>query len=1064
VAFVYGEDLWIVGRGGGEARRLTAGAGLETHPAFSPDGTQIAFTGEYDGNLDVYVIPAAGGVPRRLTYHPGGDAAVGWTADGNQVLFASARHSPFRYTQLFTIPATGGFPAELLLPMADDGSYSPDGTRLAYVPYHNEARKTEPRYYGAWKRYRGGMAAPIWVATLADSHVERIPREDSNDFNPMWVGNRIYFLSDRSGPVTLFAYDTDTKQVAQVLENHGLDIKSASAGPGAIVYEQFGQLHLYDLTTGKASKLDVQVNADLTQVRPRFEKAAKFIQNADLSPTGVRAVFEARGEILTVPAEKGDARNLTETPGTAERDPAWSPDGKKVSYFSDESGEYQLHVRNQNGTGEVKKYALGEPPSFYYRPTWSPDEKKITYTDKRLNLWVLDLDKGTSVKVDTNTYDRRTLDPAWSPDGRWLAYTKMLTNYLNVVFAYHVPTGKRLQLTDGTSDARYPAFDKGGKYLYFTASTDVGPALGAGMALLSRAVTRRVYAIVLSQDQPSPVAPESDEEKEPAKEASDTKGAKMEPALVRIDAEGIGQRIVTLPIPPRNYQGLLAGKPGTHFLLEGSPVWRNEDPPSLIVYRFDLGKRKLDQILEGVSGVRVSFNGEKLLYRRGEGWFIVSTSGSPKPGEGALKMDVLEVRVDPRAEWRQMYHEVWRIERDFLCDSEYHGYDLKAAEKRYEPYLHGVAGRNDLNYLFAEMLGDLSLGHVFVGGGDMPLAKGPKAGLLGADYTVEGGRYRFNRIYEGDSWDPKCRAPLTQPGERVRAGEYLLAVNGQEIREPDNLFRHFEGTAAKTVTLKVGPNPDGRGAREVRIVPVEDERSLRYRAWVEANKRKVDQMTEGRVAYIHIPDTFIDGQASFDRHLFAQVDRAGAVIDARCNSGGFMPDYFVDCLSRPLLSYVSPREGATISIPQGAIFGPKSMLINQLAGSGGDALPHYFRQLKLGPLVGERTWGGLVGIGSYPPLLDGGRVTAPHFAHWFPSGKWEVENYGVPPDVEVELDPAAWRAGHDPQLEKAVALVLAELKAHPSAKMTRPPYPNYHKGHEAGTRSVTTGAPASPNR
>jgi tricorn protease len=1059
VAFVCGDDLWVVGRQGGEARRLTAGAGLETHPIFSPDGTQIAFTGEYDGNLDVYVVPTAGGVPRRLTYHPGDDAAVGWTPDGKHVLFASARHSPFRYTQLFTVGVEGGFPTELPLPMGEDGSFSPDGARLAYVPYSNYGRKTEPRFRGAWKRYRGGLAAPVWIATLADSRIEKIPRNDSNDFNPMWVGNKVYFLSDRNGPVTLFAYDTLTKQVTQVLENHGADVLSASAGPDVLVYEQIGRLSLFDPVSGKSWPLDVQVRGDLPAVRPRFQNVTKQIQNFGLSPTGARAVFEARGEILTVPAEKGSIRNLTNTPGAAERDPAWSPDGRQIAYLCDESGEYELHLRRQDGTGEVKKYALGGPPSFYYAPTWAPDGKRIAYTDKRLNLWVLDLETGTSTGVDTNTYNQRTLDPVWSPDSRWIAYTKVLRNHFHAVFVWNVATGRRHQLTDGMSDARYAVFDKGGKYLYFTASTDVGPAQGPDLSVLNRPVTRSVYVLVLAEDQPSPLAPESDEEKaeqtadkQEVKEhgAAAGKPAKKGPEPVRIDTDGISQRILALPIEAHNYAGLLAGEAGTLFLLEAPAIRRSFDgPPSMTVHRFDLGKRKVDKFLEGVSGAAIALNGLKLLYRKGDGWFITGTTGTPKADEGALKLDALEVRVEPRAEWKQMYHEVWRIERDFLYDPHAHGLDLKATEKKYQPYLEGVASRSDLSYLFADMLGELSLGHVYIGGGDVPEVKGPKGGLLGADYKIDNGRYRFARVYEGENWNPKMRAPLTQPGARVRPGEYLLAVNGREVKATDNVYHFFEGTAGQLVKLRVGPTADGKGARELTVVPVDgatnDERPLRYRAWIEENRRKVDELTGGRVAYVHLPDTFVDGFTRFNRYFYAQVDKEAAVIDGRYNGGGFMPDYFVEQLRRQLLNYASTRDGADWSLPQGAIAGPKVMLINRLAGSGGDALPHYFRQLKLGPLVGERTWGGLVGIGGYPRLMDGGTVTAPHFAHWFASGKWEVENYGVAPDVEVELDPQSWRGGRDPQLEKAVALVLEALKENPPVKPPRPAYPNYQQ-------------------
>jgi tricorn protease len=1062
VVFVYGDDLWIVGRDGGDARRLTSGVGVKTDPVFSPDGTRIAFSGEYDGSQGVYVVPAGGGVPRRLTYHPGPDRVVGWTPDGKSILFRSPRSSYSRFSRLFTVPAEGGFPTELPLPMGHEGSFSPDGAHIAYVPI--------PPAFRIWKRYRGGRATPIWVADLADSHIEKVPRDDSNDFNPMWVGDRVYFLSDRNGPFTLFAYDTTSKTVTQILANDGLDIKSASAGPDGIAYEQFGSLHIFDPQSGRERKLDIHVPGDLAEVRPRFVKVAKSIQKAGISPTGARAVFEARGEILTVPAEKGDVRNLTNTPGVAERDPAWSPDGKSIAYLSDESGEYRLHVRPARGFGDVKKFDLGNPPSFYAGPVWSPDSKKTAYTDKRHNLWALDLQSGKSTLVATDPYDNG-FDPSWAPDSRWLAYTKTLKNHLHAVYVYSLEKGQHHQVTDGMSDAHAPVFDKNGKYLYFTASTDIGPTLGFEMSAIHRPVTRSVYVLVLANDQPSPLAPESDEEKDVDGKSADagkptadkkTPGKKEEPVQVRIDLEDIGQRILALPLPPQNYGGLAAGKAGVLFVLERPPAGMRDgdgEPPQTL-HRFDLEKRKSEKLLDGVTDVQVSHDGEKLLYRQGEGWHIVGSAQPPKPGDGALKLDAMEVHVDPRAEWKQMYHEVWRIERDYLYDPNFHGLDLKAAEKQYEPFLDRLASRRDLDYLFSDMLGELTLGHVYIFGGDAPQAPRVKGGLLGADYKVENGRYRFAHVYEGENWNPSLRAPLTQPGARVKTGEYLLAVNGKELRAPADPYSALEGTAGTAEVLKVGPSADGKGARDVTVEPVESEASLRHLAWIEDNRRKVDRLSNGRLAYVYVPDTQLQGFTSFVRYFFAQVGKDGAVIDERFNAGGIVPDYVVDSLRRPLMCYLTMREGEDVKIPFGAIYGPKAMIINEFAGSGGDELPHYFRQVQVGPLVGKRTWGGLVGIDEYPPLIDGGRVTAPSVAFYFPSGEWEVENHGVAPDVEVDLDPQAVRAGHDPQLEKAVALVMEALAKNPPITHKKPAYPNYQRARaigKSGAGSTTPG-------
>ena len=1055
IVFTYAGDLWKVSRAGGDAARLTAGPGLETDPYFSPDGAQIAFTGEYDGNVDVYVIPADGGVPKRITYHPSADNVRGWTPDGKQILFRSYRDSYSRFARLFTMPmAGGGLPDALPLPMAEEASYSPDGKYLAYVPLN--------RAFLIWKHYRGGEAAPIWIANLADSSIEKLPRNNSNDFAPMWVGNHIYFLSDRNGPITLFSYDTVTKKVTELVHNTGLDIKNASAGPGAIVYEQFGGIHIYDLKTGKEHPVDIRVAGDLPEVRPHFENVNTHIANAGISPTGERAVFEAHGEILTVPADKGSIRNLTNTPGVEERDPAWSPDGSQIAYFSDESGEYQLAIRDQEGMGPVTRIKLGDKPSFYYGPVWSPDGKKIAYTT-RLTLWYIDLEKKTPVKVDADTYDSpsQALSPAWSPDSKWIAYTRLMPNHLRAAFLYSVDEGASHQLSDGMSDAQYACFDKNGKYLYFAASTNQGLSTAwLDMSGIAGQATYSVYLAVLNKDDPSPLAPQSDDEKKASADDKDknkdndkdkNKDKAKEPVTVKVDIDNIGQRIVATPIPARNYVAMMAGKEGTLFLLEMPPGPARQGPPNLTAYKFDLKDRKTDKLIDGVRSLYVSSNGEKMLFRQGDKWTIAATSGTPKAGEGVLKMDDMEVRVNPRAEWKQMYHEVWRIERDFFYDPGLHGLDWRAAEKKYEPYLDQVASRDDLTYLFQEMLGNITVGHMYVGGGTEPAIKHVKVGLLGADYSVENGRYKFARVYAGENWNPQLRAPLTGPGVHVTAGEYLLAVNGIELHASDNLYSFFEETAGKSVLLKVGPDASGKGSREVTVEPIESETSLRNRAWMDDNRRKVDQLSGGRLAYVYLPNTAEAGYTNFNRYYFAQVGKQGAVIDERFNGGGDVADYIVDNLSRPLMCLWHTREGADFTTPQDQIFGPKAMLINEMAGSGGDALPWMFRERHVGTLVGKRTWGGLVGIFNFPQLMDGGFVTAPNLAFYNLTGEWDVENHGVAPDIEVEFDPAAVRAGHDPQLEKAVTVLLGELDKHPLPTYKRPKFPNYHRTAAAVT-------------
>ena len=1054
IVFAYGGYLWSVPRAGGEARQLTTG-GHETRPKFSPDGTWIAFTGQYDGNIDAYVMPADGGEPKRLTWHPDPDIAVGWTPDGKKVLISSNREAYADFDRLYTIPVEGGVPEVLPMWRGEAASYSPDATRIAYVP--------NLKWQVAWKRYHGGQTTPVYVLRLSDLQLEKIPRENSNDDEPVWIGDTVYFLSDRKGSVTIFAYDTKTKNVKQVLDNKGLDVKSLSAGPDALVYEQFGGIYTLDLKTEKASKVSIHISGDLPATRPHYEKVGAQIQNAAISPTGARAVFEARGEILTVPAEKGDVRNLTRTTAVAERDPAWSPDGKSIAFFSDESGEYALHIVDQTGLGAVKKINLGNPPSFFYAPLWSPDSKKIAYTDKRLNLWYVDVAKGTPVKVTADRYEdpSSTMTETWSPDSKWLTYAKFLENHMRNIFVYSLETGKESQITDGTSDARYPIFDKNGKTLYFTASTDLGLSIGwLDLSSYQHPVSRSVYAVVLKKGDASPVEPQSDEEKaagddkakdadkskEPVKGADKGKeGDKKDEVTVTIDLDGIGQRIVALPIKAANYIGLDAGKTGILFLSEIPSVPSLTEPTPVSVSKFDLSTRKTEPFLGGLGGFVVSANGEKVLYRQGPGWFIAPAAVVPKPGDGALNLDAMEVYTDPRAEWNQMYHEVWRIERDFFYDPNHHGLNIAAAEKKYAPYLKGAGGRADVNHLFDEMLGELTVGHMFIGGGDVPQPKKVKGGLLGADYKVENGRYRFARIFNGENWNPELRAPLTQPGVDVKVGDYLLEVGGREVRPPTDVYSYFENTAGTQIKIKVGPSPDGKDAREVTVVPLPSEFDLRNFAWEEDNRRKVDQMSGGKVAYVHVPDTANGGFVNFNRYYFAQVGKQAAVIDERYNHGGQIADYIIDMLKRPLRNCDITREGEQFCSPLAQIYGPKTMIINEMSGSGGDALPWMFKQDKVGPLVGTRTWGGLVGIYNYPPLLDGGRVTSPRVAIFGLHSEYEVENHGIAPDIEVENDPASVAAGHDPQLERAVQVTLEALKAHPVVIPGPPPYPSYQK-------------------
>ncbi|HEY1792565.1 MAG TPA: PDZ domain-containing protein [Opitutaceae bacterium] len=1120
VAFAYGGEIWTVPREGGEARLLIGGPARSGHPIFSPDGSRIAYTAYDNGNVDVYVVDAAGGQPRRLTYHPAADVAMGWTPDGRRVVFESDRHTTRDLPQLYTVGLGGGLPQELPLPSGTQASYSPDGTHLAYLPY----MQWEPE----WKMYRGGQTTPIWIADLSDSSIVKVPRDNSNDRDPMWVGDKVYFVSDRDGRFTLFSYDTRTTRVEKLFDNDGFDIKSASAGPGGIVFTQFGGIHVYDFATGRVVPVPIRISADIPARDPRFERVKPDeIMGATLSPTGKRAAFEAHGEILTLPAEKGDARNLTQSPGVADRDPSWSPDGKSIAYFSDESGEYALHITPQDGLGGTRKIGLGDPPSYFYAPTWSPDSNKIEYTDKRLHVWYVPAAGGAPVLVDTDLYDTPlgSLSPSWSPDGRWLTYCKQLPNHLHAIFVYSLTDRSIHQLTDGLSDATSPVFDRNGKYLYFTASTVMALTSGwLDMTSFGHPVVSNVYAAVLRRDVPSPVAPESDDEnadgdkkgpdkakdspsatptappgpsptpsptptatpgraaegpmagaeamsvapatKGAAKDAKDDKDdSKDKPQPVDIDFDGIDQRIVSMPLASANYSGLAAGKDGVLFAVFG-PSFQDPDGDGGTTYtvtRFDLKDRKPENVAEDVSFFGLSADGEKMLVSKDGGWFIQDSDKADTSGKGALAVEKLEVYVDPPAEWRQMYHEVWRIERDFFYDPGHHGLDLSAAEKLYRPFLDTIASRDDLNALFGEMTGWMVSGHLWAGGGWHPETDHVAVGLLGADYSLENGRYRIAKIYPGENWNPKLESPLTRPGVKVREGDYVLAVNGRNLSGDDEIYRLFQETAGKQTVIRVGPNPDDRDAHNETVIPIESEGNLRYRAWIEGNRQKVEKLSGGRLAYVHIPDTGGEGYTNFNRYFFAQVGKEGAILDERFNHGGSLADYIVEYLNRPVLMINASRDGEDYAEPAEAIHGPKVMLINQMSGSGGDALPWIFRLKHAGKLVGVRTWGGLIGIGGYPQLIDGGSITAPRWGLYGTNGKWTVENHGIAPDVEVEMDPKLVRQGHDPQLERAVSVALDELAKNPPRRFERPAYPNYHQRlpASADVDASTSPAPAA---
>ena len=1020
IVFVYANDLWKTSIKGGNAIRLTSNEGYESSPHFSKDGKQIAFTAEYDGNTDVYVIPSEGGEPKRLTWHPGGDFVQGWTPDG-KVLFRSGREArPTQTAKFFTVSPKGGLPVALDIPRAAFGEISPDGKHIAYVPI----TFWDPE----WRNYRGGQAMPIWIVNMKTKDLIRTPQPTKErHLDPVWIDNTVYYLSERDYASNIWSFDPITKVEKQLTFHKKFDIKSLDASADKIVYEQGGYLHLLNPTTGATEQLNINVNGDMNFARTRWENiAARQLSNPQISPTGKRALFEHRGEIFSVPKENGSWRNLTNSSGVADRAPVWSPKGDKVAWFSDASGEYQLVVANQNGANQ-KSYKLPNH-TFYFQPDWSPDGSHIAYSDTDYNIWIINLDNGKAKKVASDNYahPNRTMNPVWSPDSKWIAYPKQLKSHFKAIFAYNIDTKKTLQLTDGIADAISPVWDESGKYLYFLASTNY--ALQSGwldMSSFDASVVRNLYALVLSKKDKAPNAPKSDEEKGASdkKESGDKKEG-VPGVTVTIDTDDIYNRIVALDMPTRDYSALAEGPKNTVFVAENIPNQRG-----LTLLKYDLKKNKADEFAAGVTQMVTSSDRKNILLQRNGAWQIVGTSGKPKPSDGRLTMN-LRVKVDPTEEYHQIFKEGWRYMRDFLYVNNTHGAPWDDIYEWYSPWIKHVRHRTDLNYVVDIMSGEISIGHSYVSGGDLPNINRVPVGLLGCDITIENGAYRITKIYTGENWNPGMEAPLALPGLGVKTGDYILAINGEALNTNTNPYGLLEQTAGREISLTINSTPSKTGAREILVKPARSERGLRTTDWIEGNRRKVDELSGGKLAYVYVPNTGGGGFSSFNRYYFSQQDKKGVIVDERNNGGGAAADYMIDIMSRELFGYFNSKshDNRPWTTPMAGIWGPKVMLINERSGSGGDLLPYMFHAKQLGPLVGTRTWGGLVGTWDTPPFIDGGRMVAPRGGFYDVDGNWAVEGTGIAPDIEVIQDPKTVLQGKDPQLEKGVAEALRLLK------------------------------------
>jgi tricorn protease len=1049
VVFTCAGDLYTVPLAGGVARKLTAFAeGYEAFPRFSPDGASIAFTGEYDGNREVYLIPAEGGAPQRLTYTPSltrddisdrmgpNNLVMGWAPDGRRIVFRSrmAEWNDFN-GQLYLVSKDGGAPDQLPLPRGGFCSYSPDGSKLAYNRIFREFR--------TWKRYRGGMADDVWIYDFATKKVENITQNPALDIIPMWSGDRIYFVSDRGDAkrMNLYVYDLASKATRKLTDFDEFDIKFPSLGPKHIVFENGGFLYAFDLATEKTARVPVIIADDMASGRGKVVKVGDRVTNYEIGPDGQRALFGARGDIFTVPAKNGNTRNLTRTPGIHERSSKWSPDGRTIAFISDKSGTEEIWLMNQDGTGDPRQITTGGD-TYKYRILWSPDGSKVLWNDKMQRLCFVDLaSKATTVVATAEVGE--IFQAAWTPDSRWIAYGMPERDGMNRVHLYSLETKKDVPVTDSWYTSGDPAFSQDGKYLFFVSDRDFSPVYSSTEWNHAYLAMSRVYFVTLAKDTKSPFAPKSDEvalKPEKAAAPAEKPAAKAEPGavpVVKVDLDGLADRIVALPVETANYGHIYATGDSVYYIR----VKDLEQQASLMLYNLaelketDLGK---------IGDYEVSADGKKMLVNVDRAYGIVDLPKAPVKLETRLDLSGMEAALDRRQEWDQIFEECWRQMKEFFYAPNMHGVDWEALRLRYKPLAAAVNHRADLTYVIGELIGELSAGHTYVGGGDMPSPPKVKVGMLGAKYARDAktGAYRIAHILKGRNWDRGLRSPLTELGVDVKEGEWIVAVDGRTLDPSADIGRMLDNKAGRQVTLRIAPAADGKGGRDVVVVPVETENALYYNDWVEGNIAKVDKATGGKVGYIHIPNMGVDGLNEFVKRFYPQLRKKALIIDVRGNGGGNVSPQVIDRLVREMVMVEMARNQAPVADPGAAFIGPKVCLCDEFSASDGDIFPYRFKTLKLGKLIGKRTWGGVVGIRGTLPLLDGGALNKPEFAPFSPDGKgWIIEGVGVEPDIVVDNDPAREFAGIDDQLDKGIEVALEELKTKGRELPPIPPYP-----------------------
>ncbi|PID61817.1 MAG: peptidase S41 [Ignavibacteriae bacterium] len=1044
VAFSYGGDIWIAPKAGGLANKLTSADGFEGMPHFSPDGKQIAFSANYDGNTDVYIVPSKGGIPKRITFHGMNDRVIDWTPDGKYLIFASSRKSgKQRFNQFYKISANGGLAEKLPIPFAEFGSLSPDGKQIAFTP--------RTRVYRTWKRYRGGMASNIYTFNLENYKSKNITNNDANNELPMWHKNKIYFLSD-NGPKkrsNIWSYNLDTKQLSQITNFVDFDIHFPAVGSNDMVFEAGGKLYVMDLTTEKYNEINIDVVTDESTLMAKSVNPKNLIQNVSISYDGNRAILEARGEIFSVPAEKGPVYNLSQTSGVAERYPAWSPNGKYVAYWSDKTGEYELTIRdfeNNNKERTITSFGSG----YRYRIYWSPDSKKLSFIDNAMDIYVVDVKSKKVTKVDHQLFlmefGLRNFAVNWSPDSRYIVYGKNLPNKMNAIAIYDTKNSKLNVVTKGFYNDAAPVFDPEGKYLYFLTNRSFKPVYSDFDNTWVYPNATQIAVVPLTNEITSPLAPENDSttvKKEEAKkdkkedDSKDKDEKKKDKVETKIEFADFEERLEILPIDAGNYGNLTAVKGKVIYQKYPNRGSASKERP---IKFFDFKERKEKDIVSDANGYMLSADGSKMLVINKRNFYVVKTDAGQKL-EKAMPIAQMEMIVIPQKEWKQIFNDAWRLERDFFYDPNMHGVDWNGVKKQYSKLLENAVTRWDVNYIIGEMIGEINASHAYRGGGDAERAKRKPVGYLGIDWGKKDGKYFVKRIVKGASWDSEVRAAIDKSGLKIKEGDFILAVNNIPLNTNKEPYAAFQGYANETISLTVNNKPDMDGAWEVLIKPLKDETRLRNLDWIENNRKRVEEASNGKIGYVYVPSTGVrDGQYELVRMFYPQMNKQGLIVDERFNNGGQIPDRFIELLNRKPLAYWAVRDGATWQWPPVGHFGAKAMLINGWSGSGGDAFPDYFRKTGLGKLIGSRTWGGLIGISGAPSLIDGGYLTVPTFRMYDPDGKWFKEGYGVDPDIEVEEDMTALAKGKDTQLEKAIEQVMKELKENPNTIPKQPPY------------------------